>query len=447
MNSELPELRAIERQREVDPELAAKQCLEYVLAHPVQHDGYVLLGNLLLYLQRVDESQAAFEQAMQLNPADAAAHLGLGRVLMGRGSTAEARRRFEQALVLDPTLPGVSLQLARSRRFTSHDREAITSIESLLCREDLSWSALSDLHFALGKIRDDCDDYERAFHHYREANRLVHCAFEFDRGQFDRAVGALILTFSPAFFEMHGDSGQVSRSPVFIVGMPRSGTTLVEQILASHPDVFGAGELPYVDQLTRQIGGPVPYPRAAIRMDAPLAWELSERYLQHTRELAGDALRVTDKMPPNWAHLGFIATLFPSATIIQCRRDPLDTCLSIYFQQFESRNEWAYDLSDIAYFYRGYDRVMSHWKDVLPADIHEVRYEDLIGDIESTCRELITSCAIPWDPVCLAFYEQDRSDLSASDWQVRQPIYSHAVGRWKHYEHHLDSLKSGLGLS
>ena len=190
----------------------------------------------------------------------------------------------------------------------------------------------------------------------------------------------------------------------------------------------------------------MPYPRAAIGMDGFVAYELSERYLRKTRALSPKATRITDKMPTNFFHLGFIASLFPQAHIIHCRRDPLDTCLSIYFQQFETGHEWAYDLSDIAFFYRGYQRIMAHWRKVLPSPIHEVHYESLISRLEETSRLMVAHCGLSWESTCLDFHQQARTVTTSSAWQVRQPLYSRSVHRWKLYDSRLDSLRQELEI-
>ena len=471
-------LAEIERCRVEDPERAARRCEEYLQTHNKDVAGYlvlarcyvdlrqettaievlrnalqlapdrvnvlVFLGNLYLYLQQVAEAGRVFERGMQIAPDSAAVQLGFGRVLVIRGEITSAQECFSTALAIDPTLPGVSLHLARSRRFSSNDKEIISSLEGLRSHPGMSASALSDLRFALGKVSDDCGEYVRAFEHYEAANRLVAATVNFDRAAFTRSVDLLMLSFSPTYFNVRGHSGQSADTPIFVVGMPRSGTTLVEQILASHPVVHGAGELGYIDQLTRDIGAPVPYPRAVIGMEAELAFEFSQRYLRWTKALSQEALRIVDKMPSNFFHLGFIATLFPRAHIIHCQREPLDVCLSIYFQQFETGNEWAYDLSDIAYFHRGYVRLMDHWENVLPISIYNIHYEDLVAEPETSVRQLIEFCGLPWDSACLNFHQHTRAVLTGSNWQVRQPLYSQSVGRWKLYDPHLGPLKKEL---
>jgi hypothetical protein len=230
--------------------------------------------------------------------------------------------------------------------------------------------------------------------------------------------------------------------------MPRSGTTLVEQIIASHPQVFGAGELCHIGAmvagLPARLQTDTTYPECVTMLDERLARSLAEDYLEKLRALGDDAKRVSDKMPANFFNLGLIALMFPNARVIHCRRDPLDVCLSIYFQQFAYGHNYAYDLSDIAVYYRQYKRLMHHWHAVLPLEIHEVQYEKLIADQEAVSRRLIDYCGLPWDESCLEYYKNKRAVQTMSNWQVRQPIYTHSMQRWKHYEKHLDELKEVL---
>lgn len=409
-------------------------------------DVMISLGNLALYLQQLDEASRIFQSAMRTDPQNGAVHLGLGRVLVSRGEIEAAQAQFFRALDLEPTLPGVALHLSRSHRFTTEDNNTIAYLDSLRRHPGMSTSAMADLHFALGKISDDCSRFDLAFEHYEEANRLVSKTLSFDRQKFTRSVDLLCLSFSSIFFDTHTNVGQNSQIPIFIVGMPRSGTTLVEQILASHSEVHGAGELSYIDRLSNELAAPVSYPRAVIGMDGLLAYELSERYLQKVAALSPKATRIADKMPTNLFHLGFIASLFPQAHIIHCRRDPLDTCLSIYFQQFETGHEWAYDLGNIAFFYNGYQRIMAHWEKVLPLSIHEVHYESLVSCPEETSRKMVAHCGLSWESSCLDFHQQGGTVMTSSAWQVRQPLYSRSVGRCRLYETHLDSLRRELEI-
>ncbi len=428
----------------------AVQALRGAIRHdPAHAAAHLRLGQALHVQRRPDAAQAMLRRALDLEPGYAQAYHGLGHVLMSKGMLSEAHDCYRKALDIDPRLPGASLDIARSRRFAPGDGAAVERLESLLGREDLSREARSDLHFALGKVMDDLGRYARAFEYYHTANALVAQAVSFDRAQLQTAVARIIGTFSKGYFDARADFGHDSRSPVFIVGMLRSGTTLVEQIIASHPEAYGADELPYVDELTQKLAGRVgtrvSYPRCAEQMTQELTRELAEWYLDKTRAIAGGARRVIDKMPLNFFHLGFIASLFRDARIIHCSRAPLDACLSIYFQSFDRGHEWAYDVGDIAFFYRHYARLMAHWREVLPVEMLEVDYETLVAEPEPVTRKLIEHCGLDWDDRCLSPHRSERTVHTASNWQVRQPLYRSSCGRWRNYEPYIERLKAELG--
>ncbi len=262
--------------------------------------------------------------------------------------------------------------------------------------------------------------------------------------EFDR----LIATFTPEFFEAQTSPGSDSERPVFILGMPRSGTTLVEQIIARHPLAFGAGELMTRNRVTWTLPAALKsgttYPECAALMDERFTDEAANGYLKELRQLPDAAVRVTDKMPNNFRHIGLIARLFPRARIIHCQRNPMDICLSCYFLDFRGRLGFAYDLTHLGQYYRQYERLMAHWKKVSPIPILDVRYEDLIADSEAVSRRMIDYCGLEWDDACLAHDETERPVMTASHWQARQPIYKTSVERWRHYERHLEPLSRAL---
>ena len=240
-----------------------------------------------------------------------------------------------------------------------------------------------------------------------------------------------------------------SNLPIFIVGMPRSGTTLTEQIIASHPAVYGAGELEAISRISQELskdhedtGG---YPECMLHFQNQEIEKLANGYLSNLRALAGDVLHVTDKMPHNFLHLGLIAILFPGARVVNCKRHPLDTCLSIYTQKFTNVHPYAYDLTELGQYYRQYERLMAHWEHVLADRIFTIQYEELIEEPEATSRRLIGYIDLPWDDRCLEFHETERPVKTASQWQVRQPVYKKSVNRWENYETHLAPLKRALG--
>ncbi len=264
----------------------------------------------------------------------------------------------------------------------------------------------------------------------------------------DKRIDRLIAAFTPERLQSLPRAQHDSKTPVFILGMPRSGTSLVEQILASHPQVHGAGELNNIMRLESGmpdlVGGGKRFPDGLNKLTQEHVDELASHYLEHLAELSPDALRVTDKMPNNFLHLGTIQLLFPDARIIHCMRDPLDTCLSCYFQNFFAQHPYTNDLGHLGAYYNGYERLMAHWKQTLDLPIFDIRYEDLVENQETKSREMIEFIGLEWDEACLKFHENKRIGRTASYDQVRQPIYKGSVARWRNYESHLEPLRKAL---
>jgi len=302
--------------------------------------------------------------------------------------------------------------------------------------------------FALGKLYDDCSEYDKAFEHYAIGNALKRRSIDFDADEHTAWVDRVLDTFTEEFFRVHANEGNQSTRPVFIIGMIRSGTSLVEQILASHSCVYGAGELLEIPGLVRDLPDILQtqgtYPECIRRLDSRAIRVASERYLQALAGRDDQALRVIDKLPTNFLYLGLIAVMFPNAHIVHCRREPLDTCLSIYFQRFSQGHHYAYDFEDIAAYYAEYERLMRHWKKVLPVKILDVSYARLVDDLEAETRRMLGFCDLQWEETCLAFHRSARSVRTASSWQVRQPLYRTAQARWKHYGAHLEGLRKAL---
>ena len=425
------------------------ECLKATLRLDSTHaQSWLRLGQAQHVLRHGDASQDAFRQLLRLEPEHGSAWLGLGQVLMRAGDVSQARECFAKAIRIDPTLPDVSTALARSHRYTDQDEEQVALLVGL-ARQATAWPAVAaDYNFAVGKIMDDLHRYDEAFDYYKTGNRLARKVKpRFDGTRFAGVVERIVDTFSAEFFATHRFFGHETETPVFVVGMMRSGSTLVEQILASHPDVFGGDELPYIDELAETLAKSLDsrYPACVSQLQQQRAVELGAQYLRRIRTLNTDATRIVDKMPGNLFHLGFIATLFPNATIVHCQREPMDVALSIYFQQFENGHEWSYSLGEIAAFYRGYHVIMTHWRNVLPLKIFDVPYEELIVNQEAITRALVDHCKLPWNDACLDHAQTSRLVGSASNWQVRQPLYRSSLARWKNYERHLGELREGLG--
>jgi tetratricopeptide (TPR) repeat protein len=438
------------------PDPALEHLQEAVRLRPDFAESQSNLGLAFRELGRIEEAIRCFREAMRLNPAYPGAHNNLGYTLEFQGRFEEALAEFQEALRLDPNnaraLASLSGLAVAGHHHLSDDQ--LSRIRSLVSRTDLPADDLGRLHFALAGVLDGAGDYERAFGHYRQGNELRKEYVRRRGAAFDpeaqrRGVDRLIDAFTPAYFERVRSFGADSELPIFVVGMMRSGTSLAEQILASHPDVRGAGELRDIDLLVRalpQRWGPTEgYPACLVRLDATAARQLAEGHLRRLRERGGAAARVVDKAPFNFLHLGVIATLFPRARIIHCRRDPVDTCLSCYFQDFGQPPAFSLDLRHLGLYYREYERLMAHWAAVLPVPIFELCYEELTADQEAVSRRLIAFCGLEWDDRCLRFHETRRPVWTSSTLQVRRPMYRSAVGRWKRYEAHLRPLLEALG--
>ncbi len=298
------------------------------------------------------------------------------------------------------------------------------------------------LHYALGKALDDIGDYAAAIRHFDQANsicakRLRLARRTINRKQHAANVDRLISHFTREFFQRHAEVGSVTELPILIVGMIRSGTTLTEQILSSHPSIGAAGELRFWGDRGTLIGD-----ASAGLLEPPAVRRLAEDYVALLQGLAPGVVRVIDKMPTNFLLLGLIHLVLPRARIIHCRRDPVDTCLSIYATPYQNLPDFAHDKANIVFYYQQYLRLMAHWRAVLPAEsMLEVDYEELIADREATSRRVVAFCGLPWDDACLRHESNARSIRTPSQWQARQPIYRRSVARWRHYEPWLGAFR------
>ena len=436
------------RERNGEAEEAFREAARLAPRNPHVHHNF---GDFLVYQGRMQESEAAYRRALELEPEYAEVYADLGCVLGYQGRSDEAEEAFRRALALDPTLAKVYWYLCSNRKYRSADNEDVSGILALLGSADLEESDAMQLHFALGKIYDDCKEYDKAISHYQYANRIGHKKTAFNPRRFADLVSQIIEVYTPEFFAERRGFGMTSEFPVFIVGMMRSGTTLVEQIVAGHPRVFGAGELntmrEIVDGLAERAPHGETYPQCVTRIDESTAAALAGEYLARSRRDApADAERISDKMPSNFLHLGLVALLFPEARVIHCRRDPVDTCLSVFFQNFAGINEFAHDLGEIGQYYRQYDRLMTHWREALPLPMIEIQYEDLIAGMDDKARELVAFLDLEWDERCIAFHRNPRAVVTSSAWQVRQPLYTTSVRRWRNYERYLGPLLEQVGI-
>ena len=406
-------------------------------------------ANVLAALGRDADALASYCHALTANPNYADAYNNMGVLLKELGRVTEARAAFSKASEIDPKLTGVYVNLADCKTFTAGD-PILSRMQALVRDNGLAETDRMHLHFALGKAYADLRNHRRAFAHVQQGNAIKRSRITYDEpammDQFDRIEAVLtrdLLTAKAG----HGDP---SRMPIFVIGMPGSGTTLVEQILASHHDVHGAGELMTFGDLIGSVYGPdgnlVRYPEFAAAVDGEVFKTIGAFYIGELRKLASDASHVVDKMPPNFIFTGLIHLALPNARIIHIVRDPTDTCVSCFFRLFAGELNHTYDLAELGRFYRRYQRLMRHWHDVLPAGrILDVRYEDLVTDLEKQSRRILDHCGLDWDPRCLRFHQTDRRVRTASATQVRQAIYQSAIGRWRDYQPYLGRLFEELG--
>lgn len=409
------------------------------------------LGLVLQALDRHDEAIAHYRTALSLGPRSAARHANLGMALQEVGRLDEAGDAFARAIQLAPKTGRFYRNLADCRRFTA-GAPVFVAMQQLVDEGDrLFEEDRRQVLFALAKALADIGEHERAFGHMLQGNELQRRRMEYNEervlGEFTRIQSV----FTPGLIAGRQGLGDPSPAPVFIVGMPRSGTTLVEQVLASHPGVFGAGELPNFERevaaLRAADGTAAPFPDAVPALAGEQLRQLGARYLTGLPAAARAAARVTDKMPLNFVFAGLIHLALPNARIIHTRRDPIDTCFSCFATLFTGSHRIPYDLSEIGRYYRAYDRLMEHWRAVLPSGVMlEIQYEELVGDFERHARRVIGHCGLEWDTACLDFHRTTRPVRTASVAQVRQPIQGSAIGRWRPYRHKLGSLLTALGV-
>jgi tetratricopeptide (TPR) repeat protein len=418
---------------------------------PDHADAHCNLGRALHDQGKSQEAIDALRHGLLLDGSSAEAHNSLGLVLRAVGKLSEGRAAVEEAIRLAPSSAKYRRHLSEMIRFRDGDSH-LTDLERLLGEANtLALGERTDLHFALGKAYDDLGRHAEAAQQWLQGNALKRREISYDAAAVDKVFERIRNAFSQDWLEVQQGAGHSSAIPVFIIGMPRSGTTLVEQILASHPQVFGGGETKYFgDALgeTEEARGAI-YPDVASTMRGSDFADLGGRYIAESLRLARPgALHVTDKMPSNFLFAGLIHLSLPNAPIIHTVRDPVDTCLSCFSKLFTGELNYTYDLAELGRYYRQYQLLMAHWKRVLPAGrILDVCYEELVEDVEGHARRIVAHCGLDWDPRCLSFQDNDRPVRTASATQVRQPVYNSSVGRWRPYRAFLGPLLQELGVA
>lgn len=423
------------------PERALDAARRAVAAGPTSPDAQNALGETLQAANRPDEAFAAFGAAAQLPGGRAGALVNRANLLMQLGRLTEALSDFDIVLSERPDFARAWINRAEIKQFQAADPD-IAQMEKLVSGP-ASFDDRTGLHFALGKAYLDANHPDAAFEHLAAGNHMKRSTFTFDVDAAGEHMRDIARTFTRDRLDALAEMGQASDMPIFVVGMPRSGGALIEQILASHPAVHGAGELSALEALAGGLDG---YPSRIEALVPDDFAKLGEAYLVRVRPLASGRRHVVDKMPANYLHAGLIRAILPQARIIHCRRDPMDTCLSNYSKLFTGEQKFAYDLTELGRFHRHYQALANHWRAVLPAErFIEVDYEAVVEDPEGQTRRLLEALGLPWDDRCLAFHDTPRLARTSSFAQVRQPVYKTSAGRWKAYASHLRPLLTALG--
>ncbi len=427
------------------PEDAIAHYWSAVGGDPRNVEAHIGLGHACYLLGRPDEAIAHYQRALATKPNDTEAHNRLGETLQAVGRFSEAAAAFGKAIDLAPNRTGCFWNLVNSKNLAADDPLLHRMIALAQNETSFSEDEGIDLHFALGKAFGDLGDAPRSLAHFMKGSALKRRQSGYDEAT---TLGRLTpIAFAAESVRDKEGLGAPSETPVFIVGMPRSGTTLVEQILASHPKVFGAGEQRAMANLAESITGAngSTFPEAMARISGAQLRELGTSYLQTVKRLSPNAERITDKMPGNFALLGLIHLALPNARIIHVRRDIRDTAVSCFSTLFARGHEFTYDLPELGRYCRAYLQLMEHWRQVMPNVMLEIDYEDVVVDLESQARRIVAHYDLTWDDACLDFHETARSIRTASARQVRQPIYRSSVGRWREHEGMLQSLLEALG--
>ncbi|WP_203291557.1 sulfotransferase [Maricaulis parjimensis] len=390
-----------------------------------------------------------FDRVLKHLPEDPATHTSRGHALKTLGRQDKAVAAYRRAFAAQPDYGDAWYGLANLKTYLFTDDE-MAAMQAQEASSDLTFANRIHLCFALGKAFEDRKDYDASFSYYERGNALKKVQTRYTAEQMDEELEAQASLCTPDLFANKGGQGCDAPDPIFIVGLPRAGSTLLEQILASHSQVDGTLELPNILALSHRLRGRnrsdrTRYPRILHELDADQLRELGEDYIENTRIHRAGAPFFTDKMPNNFRHIGLIKLILPNAKIIDARREPMACCFSGFKQLFAEGQEFTYGLEEVGRYYRGYVELMDHWDRVLPGQILRVQYEDVVADLETQVRRILDYCGLPFEQACLDFHATERAVRTASSEQVRQPINTRGIEQWRHFEAHLDPLKQALG--
>ena len=406
-----------------------------------------MLAGIYNELALLDKADAEYEKALELNPELVPAYMGRGHMLMEQGDFDKAEDNFTKAMEYNEDRLGVHFAFTQLRKVKQNNEhfKALREVEDV---ESLKGNEAINYYYALGKCHDDIGEHEKAFEYYIQGAKMKRTTLGYDVNSNESMSNQIKAVFNQQFLHRLKGQGHDSDTPIFVLGMPRSGTTLNEQIIASHPNVFGAGELRDLKALANRVttNGVKTFPTNLAGLTTDVLKQLGEQYVEGLKARAPGSPHVTDKMPGNFQLVGLIHLALPNAKIVHIKRSPLDTCISCFTRLFRHNQNQSYDLFEQGRFYRDYYNLMQHWRDVLPEGaFYEVQYEDLVQDNENQTRALIEFCNLPWDDACLESHKTKRTIKTASITQVRQPIYTTSLERWKRYDKFLGPLREGLG--
>jgi len=404
--------------------------------------GRVLLSN------NPQQSEKFLSSILKIDPDNADAHYWLGIHSQTMGRFEKATRYFQQAILLRPDFYDAWHRLSQNRGYIPTQielKDLEFQVEQIRNNENKGQDLIT-LSFTLGRFHDQQGNHDSAFCYFQQGNRVKAKKYVFDKDKHEQQINDIIKTFDAEFFSQRQGWGNQSRIPVFIVGMPRSGTTLVEQILSTHTELYGAGELEFMQQQVRYLSEnndkqSISHAGTTRQLNQQQVKQQADNYLRDLQKLQPESKGIVDKLPGNYLRLGLIRLLFPQARIIHCRRDPMDTCWSCFQQNFEKGLSFSNNLKNLGFAYLNYIRLIEHWHKTLSTEILDINYEQLIENPADQSRRLLQYCGLKWDPAVLDYHQQVRPVSSASQWQVRQPLYKTSIGRWKNYQQYLKPLQ------